>query len=81
MPAWAPAIAGRAYVEDRGVNRRRARQRGQVIPIVALMLVIIAGFAALTIDAGLSYDQSRNDQDVSDSAALAASYTLWSGAP
>jgi len=61
------------------VNRRRARQRGQVIPIVALMLVIIAGFAALTIDAGLSYDQSRNDQDVSDSAALAASYTLWSG--
>jgi len=56
------------------VNRRRSRQRGQVIPIVALILVVLAGFAALTIDAGISYDQSRNDQDVSDSAALAASY-------
>jgi hypothetical protein len=58
------------------VRRRRSRQRGQVIPIVALMLVVLAGFAALTIDAGVSYDQSRNDQDVADSAALAASYWI-----
>jgi hypothetical protein len=38
------------------------------------MFGVLAGFAALTIDAGVSYDQSRNDQDVADSAALAASY-------
>ena len=62
------------------MRRRRSRQRGQVIPIVALMLVVLAGFAALTIDAGVSYDQSRNDQDVSDSAALAATYSLNNGA-
>ena len=61
------------------MNRRRSRQRGQVIPILALILVVLAGFAALTIDAGVSYDQSRNDQDVSDSAALAASYNLFGG--
>lgn len=62
-----------------GVNRRRSRQRGQAIPILALILVVLAGFAALTIDAGSSYDQSRNDQDVSDSAALAAAYSLYNG--
>ncbi len=58
------------------MRRRRSRQRGQVIPIVALVLGVLAGFAALTIDAGVSYDQSRSDQDVADSAALAASYWI-----
>jgi hypothetical protein len=38
------------------------------------MFGVLTGFAALTIDAGVSYDQSRSDQDVADSAALAASY-------
>lgn len=47
---------------------------------MALMFAVIAGFAALTIDAGVSYDQSRNDQDVSNSASLAATYALNSGA-
>ena len=61
------------------MKRRRSRQRGQVIPILALILVVLAGFAALTIDAGVSYDQSRNDQDVSDSAALAAAYAVAGG--
>jgi hypothetical protein len=54
--------------------RRRSRERGQVIPLVALCLVVLTGFAALAIDAGMGYDRSRNDQDVADSAALAASY-------
>lgn len=49
-----------------------------MIPIVALMLIVLTGFAALTLDAGVSYDQARNDQDVADSAALAASYWLYS---
>jgi hypothetical protein len=40
------------------------------------MFGVLAGFAALTIDAGISYDQSRTDQDVADSAALAASYWI-----
>jgi hypothetical protein len=62
------------------VRLRRSRERGQVVPLVALMFAVLAGFAALTIDAGVSYDQSRNDQDVSDSAALAATYSLNKGA-
>ncbi len=69
--------AGRSGA-TRPARRSRSRARGQVIPIVALMLMLLAGFAALTIDAGVSYDQSRNDQDVADAAALAASSWIYS---
>jgi Flp pilus assembly protein TadG len=58
------------------VSRRRSRERGQVVPLLALCFVVLTGFAALTIDAGVGYDQSRNDQDVADAAALAATYWL-----
>jgi hypothetical protein len=60
------------------VRRRRARQRGQIVPLVALLMVVLTGFAALAIDSGVAYDQSRTDQDVSDSAALAAGYWIYS---
>lgn len=48
--------------------------------MVALLLIVLTGFAALTIDAGVAYTQSRNDQDVADAAALAASYWIFSQA-
>jgi hypothetical protein len=38
------------------------------------MITIIAGFAALTIDTGMNYSQSRTDHDISDAASLAAAY-------
>jgi hypothetical protein len=44
---------------------------------MALLFVVLTGFAALTIDAGIGYDTSRNDQDVADAAALAASYWIY----
>jgi hypothetical protein len=44
---------------------------------MALLMVILTGFVALAIDTGVSYDQARTDQDVSDSAALAATYWIW----
>ena len=46
---------------------------------MALLMVILTGFMALTIDAGMDYDQSRNDHDVSDAASLAAAYALSNG--
>lgn len=58
--------------------RRRFRQHGQIIPLFAILLLVLTGFAALTIDSGAAYDQSRTDQDVSDAAALAATYWIWS---
>jgi hypothetical protein len=43
---------------------------------MALMMVVITGFMALDIDAGLGYDRSRQDQDIADAAALAATYYI-----
>jgi hypothetical protein len=40
-------------------------------------MVVLTGFAALAIDSGVGYDQSRIDQDVSDAAALAAAYYIY----
>jgi hypothetical protein len=70
-------IAGRRLIVFWAMPRRaRSRQRGQVIPLLALLMMVITGFAALAIDAGVSYDQARVDQDVADSAALAAAYCV-----
>jgi hypothetical protein len=43
---------------------------------MALLMVVITGFMALDIDAGLGYDRSRQDQDIADAAALAATYYI-----
>ncbi|MGD0448296.1 MAG: hypothetical protein ABSB36_06715 [Candidatus Dormibacteria bacterium] len=45
-----------------------------MIPVVALLILIISGFAAISLDAGMDYAQSRSDNDVSDAAALAGAY-------
>jgi hypothetical protein len=42
-------------------------------------MIVITGFAALTIDAGLGYRQSRDDQNVADAAALTAAYWISQG--
>jgi Flp pilus assembly protein TadG len=57
--------------------RRRGRdERGQVIPIVAIMMVVFVGLLTLTVDLG-SYDQAqRQTQATADAAALAGSYDL-----
>ena len=58
-------------------GRRRFGRRGehgQVIPIVALLALVITGFAAISLDAGMDYAQSRSDNDTSDAAALAGAY-------
>ncbi|MGD0447200.1 MAG: hypothetical protein ABSB36_01105 [Candidatus Dormibacteria bacterium] len=52
----------------------RRGEQGQVIPIVAMLILIITGFAAISLDAGIDYAQSRNDNDISDAAALAGTY-------
>jgi hypothetical protein len=47
-----------------------------VFPLVAIMLMVLAGFTALSVGAGMDYAQSRSDHDVSDAASLAAAYAL-----
>ena len=57
----------------------RCGERGQVIPVVALFLVILTGFLGVVIDGGIGYTHKRHDQDVADAAALAGSYSLYKG--
>lgn len=44
---------------------------------MALLLVVLTGFAALAIDAGVAYDQSRTQQDAADAASLAATFYIY----
>ncbi|TAK30041.1 MAG: hypothetical protein EPO21_20035 [Chloroflexota bacterium] len=52
------------------------QQPGQAIVMVALSMVFIAGFLALTLDAGYAYSQRRKMQNAADAAAQAAARLL-----
>jgi Flp pilus assembly protein TadG len=56
-------------------------RRGAVIPLVAIALVAILGLAALSIDGGNMYRESRNTQVAADAAADAAAMELLAGFP
>jgi len=53
-----------------------SRRRGQVLPLAALMMVVLLGFAGLALDAGHLYLVARNAQNAADAAALAAGRSL-----
>ena len=48
-----------------------ADERGQVAIVVALMLVVLLGFAALVVDVGLNWAARTQAQAAADAAALA----------
>jgi Flp pilus assembly protein TadG len=56
--------------------RRPAREEGAVLPLVALMLVVLLGMAALSIDVGNAYLHKRRLQSAVDLAALAGAQRL-----
>ena len=49
----------------------RKQQRGQIVPMFALMLILLLGFMALVIDFGTIYANRRTLQNAADAAALA----------
>jgi Flp pilus assembly protein TadG len=56
---------------------RTARQeRGQILPLVALMLVVLLGLSAFSIDVGYAYYAKRQLQAATDAAALAGAQDL-----
>jgi hypothetical protein len=59
-------------------QRARRRERGQVIPIAALMMIVIVGFAALVIDGGRGYVDKRDLQAAADAGALSGAVQLGS---
>jgi Flp pilus assembly protein TadG len=55
---------------------RAREERGQVIPLVALMIVVLLGIAGLTIDVGNAWLQKRRLQSSVDLALLSAAQKL-----
>ncbi len=60
-------------------GRHRARQRGQAIPLIGLLLVILIGMAGLVVDGGQLTMQYRASQNAADAAALTAAIHLTNG--
>jgi hypothetical protein len=55
------------------------RERGQVLVIFALALVAIVAMTGLVLDGGSTFVQRRDQQNVADSAAMAAGYAYSMG--
>jgi Flp pilus assembly protein TadG len=55
---------------------RPQEERGQVIVLMVLMLVVLLGFAALVVDVGYAYYAHRSLQSSADAAALAGAQEL-----
>jgi hypothetical protein len=58
------------------ISPRTRRQRGQVLPLFALFLVVLMGFAALAIDVSGAYSARRSYRSTADAAALAGAQDL-----
>jgi Flp pilus assembly protein TadG len=56
--------------------RRARRERGQILPLVALALVALLGIGAFSIDVGYAYYAKRQLQSATDAAALAGAQDL-----
>lgn len=57
----------------------RAREKGQTLPIVAIVMVVLLGAAGFAVDTGYHQYQQRAQQTATDSAALAAAADLAAG--
>ncbi|MBV8194290.1 MAG: Tad domain-containing protein, partial [Candidatus Dormibacteraeota bacterium] len=57
-------------------RRSRTSQSGQMVPLLALMLAVLTGFAGLTVDLAHEFSQKRIGQTAVDAAALAGT-TQW----
>jgi hypothetical protein len=58
------------------LRRAHKDQRGQVLAVVLVMLVVLLGFAAFVVDFGLIYISYRELQTSTDAAALAGAEVL-----
>ncbi|MCR5835860.1 MAG: hypothetical protein K6G88_05090 [Lachnospiraceae bacterium] len=54
------------------IKKIRKNEKGAVMVLFALLVVVLLGFAALTIDIGIKYINETKAQQVCDAAALAA---------
>ncbi|TAK30040.1 MAG: hypothetical protein EPO21_20030 [Chloroflexota bacterium] len=74
-------IAARLQRERGKLSERLREQRGQAIVLLAVALVFVLGFLALTLDVGYAYVQRRLGQNAADAATAAAAYVIASNTP
>jgi hypothetical protein len=60
---------------ERATVRQRG-ERGQILPLVAICLAVLMGFAGLAVDMGYLQYEERQQQTATDSAAIAAATEL-----
>lgn len=63
-------------MSERRQRLPRSSQQGQVLPLVALMILVLFGFAALAIDVSGAYSLQRFTRAVADAASLAGAQDL-----
>lgn len=63
------------------IAHHRSRQEGQIIPLLALSLVVLLGALAVVLDGGRVYSQRRNTQNAADAAAMAGASVLVQSDP
>lgn len=54
------------------VNPRRHRARGQSLPLLALMIIVLIGFVGLSVDVGNTYQEQRKLVSATNAASISA---------
>ncbi len=54
------------------INARGRREGGQMLVLFVLLLGVLMGFVAMSIDVGMTFQERRSQQNAADAAALAA---------
>src|SRR4029079_4834468 len=60
------------------IKTPRKHESGQALPLLALALVALLGFAALALDGGKLYTEQRRAQAAADNAVMAAAFVQMS---
>jgi hypothetical protein len=63
-------------VASSGVSQRNPTPKGQVLVLVAVMMVVLIGLTGLAVDVSGAYLSARYERSIADSAALAAAQDL-----
>ena len=60
-------------------RRKMGRRRGQMLPLVSVLLVILLAMSGLVLDGGRMYFEKRRMQNAADAGALAGAHELYRG--
>jgi Flp pilus assembly protein TadG len=63
-------------MEESFLMKHRTRERGQVLPLVAISIAVLLGFAGMAIDVGYLEYQQRQQQNATDAAAIGGAQQL-----